>query len=361
MQLLSSDKPLVSIVISNYNGKEHLNTCLQSVLETSYPNFEIILVDNASTDDSINVAEKKFGSDKHLQIIRNEKDMGFSLANNIGYKYSKGKYIVFLNNDTRVDCNWLDFLVEALENDKSIGMAQSAIFEFTGEQIQTNGLLLSDYYLFGWPVGRHLSIETRFPLTFEVTFAGGAAMIIDRELVETRGLFETIIPMYYDDILLSIKTWLSGKRVVTVSNAKIWHAGGKATDSRRSYYDSIFLQSKICVIFDVYFRFQDLAKAMFFFLYTQVFEMLISLKSKRPSDVLARINALKWGVFNFKEIWENRLRHWRNAKISPQELISKFIRIKIPNSLYLLPPSFWRRHCETQAKQYQTLMMKQSK
>jgi GT2 family glycosyltransferase len=356
------NRPRVSIIISNFNGKDYVEPCLSSVLKTDYSNFEVILVDNASTDGSLSLVEKSFGIDRRLRIVRNSKDLGFSVANNIGFGYASGSYIAFLNNDIVVDSQWLNYLIEAFESDRTIGMAQAAILEITGDKIQTNGLLLSDYYMYGYAIGRGKPKDTKYPPTFEVSFAGGAAMIIDRKLIDERGLFEPIVSFNYDDILLSIKTWLGGKRVVTVSKSIICHAGGKTTINNLTYYDIIFLEAKICVLFDIYYRFTDLAKALFFFGYSLIFEFIYHLSRKNLSCVSARFHALQWALRNFEAIWRNRNKHWSNAKISPATLLEKFIRIRVPShAFYLLPPSRWRRYCEEEAKKYETTLIQSFK
>ncbi len=356
-------RPLVSIIISNFNGKNYVEACLSSVLKSNYSNFEVVFVDNASTDESLSLVEKSFGRDSRLRIMRNSRDLGFSQANNIGFKHASGSYIVFLNNDTVVDSQWLNYLVEAFESDRTIGMAQTAILEITGDRIQTNGLLLSDYYMYGYPIGRGKPIDTKYPSTFEVSFAGGAAMIIDRKLADERGLFDPIVSFYYDDILLSIKTWLWGKRVVTVSKSKIYHAGGGATTSigSQTHYNTVFLEAKICVMFDIYYRFKDLAKALFVFGYSLSFELMHNILRKKLSDVSARFYALQWTLRNLGLIYRNRNNHWSNTKISPETLLEKFIRIRMPSVVfYLLPPSRWRKYCEYEAKRYENTLQQSS-
>jgi len=105
---IQKNTPLVSIIILNFNGENYLERCLFSVLGTKYPNFEVIFVDNASTDSSLKIVEKTFGNDKRLRIFHNTKNLGFSAGNNFGLRQSRGDYIVFLNNDTIADPYWLD-------------------------------------------------------------------------------------------------------------------------------------------------------------------------------------------------------------------------------------------------------------
>jgi GT2 family glycosyltransferase len=137
--------PLISVLILNYNGIKYLENCISSVLQTTYPNFEVILVDNSSTDQSLKAVKDKFGSDQRLKIIENSSNLGFSGGNNVGYSFSKGEYIAFLNNDTVVSPDWLTHLFNALKNDETIGLAQSLIFNIDGEKIQIAGWLYSNY------------------------------------------------------------------------------------------------------------------------------------------------------------------------------------------------------------------------
>jgi GT2 family glycosyltransferase len=354
------DRPLVSIVVLNFNGRKYVKDCLSSIFETDYSSFEVIFVDNGSTDGSLSAVEKSFGRDSRLRILRIEENRGASAGNNFGFEHASGSYIAFLNNDTMVDAQWLTCLLEAFEQDRTIGLAQSAILEMTGDSIQTNGLLIGDYYLFGYPIGRGKPIGTKYPFTFEVSFAGGAAMIMDRKLAEERGLFDPIVQFYYDDILMSIKAWLSGRRVVSVPKSLVYHAGGKTTSSSGSqtHYGALFLEAKICVLFDVYYRFQDLVKAFFFFGYSFLLELVYYVLKKKFSDVSARVHALQWTLRNFEAIWRNRNSHWSNAKIAPETLLDKFIRIRVPSAAYyLLPPSRWRKYCENEARKYEAALL----
>lgn len=92
--------PKVSIIILNWNGGEIVCKCIESVLKTDYPDFEVILVDNGSTDGSIEKVSKLFEKQPRLHILRLKKNTGFAMGNNIGALIAKGKYICFLNNDT---------------------------------------------------------------------------------------------------------------------------------------------------------------------------------------------------------------------------------------------------------------------
>ncbi|MGH7203443.1 MAG: glycosyltransferase family 2 protein, partial [Candidatus Levyibacteriota bacterium] len=117
-------KKKVSIIIINWNGLNYLQECLPSLQKQDYPNTEIIVVDNASSDESVSYLKKNFPK---VRIVLNDKNYGFAEANNIGYKYITGDYVLFLNNDTKVTRNFLSILVKKLEKDETIGGIQSKI------------------------------------------------------------------------------------------------------------------------------------------------------------------------------------------------------------------------------------------
>ena len=229
--------PLVSVIVLNFNGENYLERCLFSVLGTNYPNFEVIFVDNASTDSSLIIVEKAFGNDKRLKIFKSNENLGFSAGNNFGFGQARGDYVVFLNNDTIADPYWLAALIDAMEEDATIGLAGSTILSIDGKKLRGAGGLWSDYLLFLCPIGAGKRGDFEFLPTIEVSFASGCSMIAKKKFLKEIGLFDPEIPYNYDDTLLALKTWLAGKRVVTVSSSRICHIGGATT---KKYLELLF-------------------------------------------------------------------------------------------------------------------------
>lgn len=119
-------KPLVSIIIVNYNGRHLMKDCLSSVLKTNYPKkrFEVIVVDNDSKDGSQTYIRRNF---PETILIESPTNSGFTGGNNLGLEYAKGDYIVLLNSDTKVDRNWLKPLVDTALNNKKVGLINSKL------------------------------------------------------------------------------------------------------------------------------------------------------------------------------------------------------------------------------------------
>ena len=328
---IQKNTPFVSVIILNFNGENYLEHCLFSVLGTKYPNFEVIFVDNASTDSSLKIVEKTFGNDKRLRIFKNTTNIGFSAGNNFGLSQSRGDYIVFLNNDTIADSYWLATLVDVMEKDQTIGLAGSTILSIDGKKLRGAGGLWSDYLLFLYPVGAGRNGDFEFLPTFEVSFATGCSMIVRKKFLDEIGLFDPEIPYNYDDTLLSLKTWLAGKRVVSVSSSRIRHIGGATTKKFWNTQSVTFslLRAKMCLLFDVYFNLRDLLKALFILYFSIAVESIFLVRKKNLAEILGNIRASTWLMKNFEHVWKNRLEHWRNPKISPEMLVAKFIRIRL--------------------------------
>ena len=204
-----------------------------------------------------------FGGDNRIRLIQSASNLGFSGGNNLGFTHAKGDYIVFLNNDTVVDPEWLTYLVNAMQTDETIGLAQSTILMIDGQKIQTAGWLYSNYLVQKYGLAENKASGLRLQPVFEVSVASGASMITRRSLIDEIGLFDPEIPFFYDDTLLSFKVWLANKRVVTVSDSKIRHIQGATTawNLKRTTYN--LLKAKICLMFDIYYPLGDLAKGLF--------------------------------------------------------------------------------------------------
>jgi GT2 family glycosyltransferase len=346
--LTNASAPLISVIILNYNGKNYLDNCIESVLKTRYPNFEVILVDNASTDNSLQSIKKKFVKDIRLKIIENSDNLGFSGGNNVGYSFSKGQYIAFLNNDTTVDPDWLSRLFDAMENDETIGLAQSIIYNIDGEKIQQGGWVYSNYLMRMVGLVQNCSSVSGFKPTFEVSVASGASMMTKRVLIEEMGLFDASMPFFYDDTLLSFKMWLANKRVVAVSTSQIRHIGSATGTWTTRVVNFNLSKARFCLIFNIYYKKSELTRAVFVNVLSMVLCSFFSLRKKNLALPLGFFQASVWGIRRFRYLWGGRLYYWSRNKVTPKILKDKMIRISLPSALYLAPTKLVNRYFKSE-------------
>ena len=169
--------PKVSIIILNYNGSGVVDRCVKSVLDTDYPNFEVIFVDNASVDGSYDSIVSRFGKDRRLHFVKNDVNQGFAEGNNVGLAYARGAYVTLLNNDTEVDKDWLRESIKVAESDDKIGVVQSKLFFWYNRNVLESAGAFIDKCGYGFERG-FVKGEKAYSKVDEVFYANGAAVTI---------------------------------------------------------------------------------------------------------------------------------------------------------------------------------------
>lgn len=219
--------PLVSVIVVNYNGEKHLKVCLGSLKRTKYPNFEVILVDDGSTDKSISLVKRSF---RWVKLVENKKNIGQVKGRIIGVQRSKGKYIAFLDNDTEVTPNWLSELVKAMESDSSIAGCTSKVLLYSNKQLINSAGMGCDVY--GFAFSRGIICRSNFEEDAgqydnreEVFGTYGASMLIRKDVLEKVGI-NPDLAMYYDDVDLSWRIRLAGYRIMYIPTSIVFHKMG---------------------------------------------------------------------------------------------------------------------------------------
>ncbi|MDD5342172.1 MAG: glycosyltransferase family 2 protein [Patescibacteria group bacterium] len=241
-----SSKPRVSFVIINWNGLNDTIECLNSLRQISYPNYEIIIVDNDSKGDDVKTLREKFGN--YIRLIQNEKNLGFAGGNNVGINLvlteGNSKYIMFLNNDTVVKPDFLDRLVARAESDLRCGIVGPEIHLYhQREIIHSRGGILSLYT--GWRFIGGTFHPTRFKDDGKYTlkyFSGSAFMASCRALKEV-GYFDEEYFYYAEDVDLGYRLFKAGYRILCEPGSKIYHkegasVGGNVRNPLTVYYDT---------------------------------------------------------------------------------------------------------------------------
>ena len=217
------ENPTVSIIIPVYNQIHYTYACLLSILEhTKDVSYEVIIADDVSTDATEHLSEYAEG----LVISRNSTNQGFLRNCNNAARHARGKYVMFLNNDTQVTENWLSSLVQLIESDPSIGMVGSKLVYPDGRLQEAGGIIWSDGS--GWNYGRLDNPDKpEYNYVKDVDYISGAAILLSNELWNQIGGFDTrFAPAYCEDSDLAFEVRKAGYRVVYQPKSKVIHFEG---------------------------------------------------------------------------------------------------------------------------------------
>lgn len=222
--------PLVSVVIPNWNGYRFLETCFQSLRRQTVRDVEVLLVDNASRDDSVAFTLSRF---PEVRIEKLKRNTGFAGAVNTGIRVARGCYVALLNNDTEVHPRWLEELVAAMEAHPEAGFAASKMLDFSDRTLIDGIGDGMTWYLRPYKMGCLERDRGQYDTPREVFGACAGAAIYRREAFETVGLFDEQFFAYLEDVDWSFRAQLAGLRCVTVPSAVVYHIGS-ATSGRES-------------------------------------------------------------------------------------------------------------------------------
>lgn len=216
--------PKVTVLIPNYNGKKWLEQCLPTVEKATYSNKEVIVVNNGSTDDSAEFLKKTY---PNVRVIEIKKNRGYAGANNSGVKRATGKYVLFLNNDTKVTPNFLGPLVEKIENDKTIGAVQPQIRNMVNKNaIDSIGSFFTfTGFLYHYGYFQNAT-EKKYNKELSVYSVKGACYLMrKKDYLDLGGIDESFVT-YVEESDLCHRILLSGKNIIYIPKSVVYHFGG---------------------------------------------------------------------------------------------------------------------------------------
>jgi len=303
-------KPLVSIIVLNWNGKHYLRNCFESLARQTYTNLEVIMVDNNSTDGSIAFMMTNF---PWVKVVKNKNNLGVARGYNEGVKYAEGEYIVFINNDMVFARRWLEELVITTQSSPSIGIVGSKILLLDQKSIiDSVGTSLDKYGFPSYPGhgeadrGQYDFIRTSFATL-------GASLLVKREVITKISLFDEAFFAMSEDWDFCWRARLAGYECMINPHSVAYH---KCGGTRRAYSTEIsqryqtrffseahalrsllknYNKSTLVVILPGYF-------AILFA------EFLILMLLARPKVALASLRAVLWNLKNLKDTWQSHLR-----------------------------------------------------
>lgn len=212
------DCPKVFIIVLNYNGKDVIKNCLASIFKIDYPNFAVVLVDNNSTDGSLEFAKANFSK---ANIIKNEENIGYAAGNNVGIRFALERladYILLLNNDTEVEKDFLSKLIEIAEKEKQSGILSPIIFKGSDKAVWFSGGQIS------WLTMKAIhSQDIKAVDYYETSIISGCAMLVKADVFNEIGLFDEDYFLYWEDVDFSLRSRRAGFKNIVVANSWVYH------------------------------------------------------------------------------------------------------------------------------------------
>ncbi len=215
------ERPLVSVVVVNWNGERYLAPCLESLVRQTYPRLEIVVVDNGSTDGSLALLRRDWAA--RVRLVEHPANLGFAGGSNSGIRAAEGEYVALLNNDAVADPGWVGALVSAAESDPAIGMCASRIYvQDRPGVLDSAGLLISRDGV-GRGRGRLEPDGAEFARDEDALVPSGCAALYRRAMLDRIGLFDEDFFAYCEDSDLGLRARLAGWRCRYAPSAIVHH------------------------------------------------------------------------------------------------------------------------------------------
>lgn len=305
--------PFVSVIVVNYNLKKFLEPLLKSLLETDYPHFEILFVDNASTDGSIDLIERKF-HDPRLKVIPFERNWGLYKAGNMAVKHARGEHLAFLDADVKVTPSWLRELVKVMIESDNVGAVQCEALNMENPDLIDNVGVDKDGDHHGEKSEEYTAIR-------EILYPTGMGWLIKKAVMEKMGGFDDDFFIEQGDVDLGWRLWLYGYRCLCVPTSVIYHAHG--TLRKKKDYSKLFQyhrhKNRLCLYLKVFER-ANLLKIIPLIV---TFYILYSIVRKD----IEKTKAMMWVIKNLKSVLHKRKIIQYNRKISDDRIRPLFIHL----------------------------------
>lgn len=210
--------PKVFVIVLNYNGREFIRKCLTGLFKVNYPNLEIVVVDNNSSDGSLETARTLFPK---AHFIKNEENLGFAVGNNIGIKFAlerMAEWILLLNQDTEVESNFLEELITVVKKNPAIGVASPLIFWGNSEKIWFSGGKIN-----WWNMKSIQENNLISQINSQSDFISGCAMLVKKEVFSKIGLLDEDFFLYWEDADFTVRAKKAGFELAVVPQSRIRH------------------------------------------------------------------------------------------------------------------------------------------
>jgi GT2 family glycosyltransferase len=325
--------PPASVVVVNHNGLGVIDRCLTSILSSNYPLLEVVVVDNASADGSLDLIVRKFGADSRLKVVANRQNLGFAEGCNRGAGTAKGQYLIFFNYDTEVERDAIENLVAALEENASIGAAQSKLLMMSDKKMLDGA---GDFTsIAGWPYSRGIFEidQGQYDSRTEIFSARGAAMIVRKVIFEEIGGFDSDYFMYYEDVDLSWRVRLRGHTIVFVPDSVVYHLGGGQPKGPKGVVSNQYSGRNYIATLVKNLELRNLLVYGSAHIVVHLSTIVLYLLQGRVHDALGLILALPKAIVDLPFMWRKRQVVQRFRVVSDKEIFRDVLKISTTDYL----------------------------
>lgn len=300
------DFPEVSVVILNWNGLKYLKKFLPSVCASTYPNLEIVVGDNASTDGSVQFLKENY---PQVRIISNDRNYGFAGGYNKVLAKLNSDYFILLNSDVEVEAGWIEPLISLMETDPEIAAAQPKILSQANKDLFEYAGAAGGYIdRYGYPFCRGRIFDTveadngQYDTASEIFWASGAAFFIKRKNWIEMGGFDEDFFAHMEEIDLCWRMKNQGYRIMYCPNSSVYHVGGGTLDAENPYKTYLNFRNNL-VLLQKNLPFWRSVSIIFIRFWLDLLSLIMFLLQNKPKNALA-IN--KAHVYFFRNILRNR-------------------------------------------------------
>jgi len=290
------DFPLVTIITVNYNQEQVTKDLLHSIQKLSYPNYEVIVVDNGSK-----VSLSLNGQFSHHRMIRSEENLGFAGGNNLAISEAKGDYLFFVNNDTILPQDCIQPLIQRFALEKKAGVVSPKIKYYDDPTlIQYAGYTpMNPFTARNKGIGYQEIDKGQFDTTIETAFAHGAAMMVKREIIDRIGLMPEIFFLYYEEFDWCEQIRKGGYKIYYEPKSVIYHRESISVGKNSSMKTYYMIRNRILFMR----RNSPILNLSFFYLYLCLIvvpkEVFLHLINKESEHIKALFRGFLW---NFKKV-----------------------------------------------------------
>jgi len=303
---------MISIIIVNWNGRKWLNKCLGSLSEQTYKKFELIVVDNGSTDDSVSFIENNFPK---TIIIKNKNNTGFAYGNNVGIKKAKGELMLLINNDAWIEKDFLENLLSYYKKNK-YDVVSPREAKYTGEKQETYSTKID---FLGHPVyllGDKHKKDKPFYLP-------GVCLLFSKKLYEQTGGLDNNFFMYCEEVDWFWRLSLLNKKFCFVNNVFINHAGLGSTNAGIDYNRFLWRNQNTLQMLLKNYKWYTLFWIIPIYILQNIIEIIFFLIILKPKISFSYIQGWWFNILNFDKITARRTWVQKNRKLGDLEIIGK--------------------------------------